>query len=157
MLIHNRAEEIVEIEKLRVQRALVALANNTDRQDWAKLRSLLAEEVEIDFAGAGAPERLSAEALVGRCQQEGASANGTQHGVASSEVEIQGGTARVLSYGHAFHRQALGPGRELWLLFCRYEHELRKVEGTWKLTRIRMAPVEKAEEQAAPRRRRRLR
>lgn len=161
MLIQNRAQErpqeIVEIEKLRVQRALVALANNTDRQDWAKLRTLLASEVEIDFAAAGTPEILSAEDLVSRCQQEGAAANGTQHGVASWEVEIQGATARVISFGHSFHRPALAAGHDLWLLFCRFEHELRKVEGSWKLTRIRMAPVHRPAEQAAPRRRKRLR
>jgi len=66
---------------------------------------------------------------------------------------VSGNKAVAVSYGHAFHAQALGDGQNLWLLYCRYEHEFTVVGGAWRLNAVKMRPAP-TEERAPVRRRR---
>lgn len=66
--------------------------------------------------------------------------NVLQHHVMNQQVEISGDEATWLSKGIAYHELPVSQGEGYWLLYCRYEHGLRKIDGKWKITRIKMMP-----------------
>lgn len=135
----NRNQEVVSIERLRVQRVLIALAGGGDRGDSAKVRALLAAEVELDLEGWPTPARISAEEVARLSEGNAAILGFTAEAISLPEIEVTGARARAVSFGHTFHARPFGPAaRNLWLLHCRYEHELKLEDGGWKVSAVRM-------------------
>ena len=148
-------QEVVEIEKLRVQRVLIAIANGAGQGDGSKLRAQLADEVELDLAALPAPARVAADELVALSQGNAAVFGFTAEATSLPEIEVDGFRARAVSYGHSFHARPLGADQNLWLLYCRYEHELVRTEQGWRVSAIKMRPVPGATRAPARRKRNR--
>jgi hypothetical protein len=137
----DRNQEVACIERLRVQRVLIALANGAGQGGGARLRAQLAAEVEIDLASLPAPARITADELVAMSQGNAAAFGFTAEATSLPEIEVSGRRARAVSYGHSFHARPVGLDQNLWLLYCRYEHELTRGEDGWRVTAIKMRPV----------------
>ncbi|RZA08714.1 MAG: nuclear transport factor 2 family protein [Proteobacteria bacterium] len=144
--------EIIEIEKLRVQRALIAITTAAERGDAEKVRSLLTAEVSLDLVGLPCPSVRTSQEICASSHANAAIFGFTAEAISLPEISVQGSRATAISFGHTFHARPIGPARDLWLLHCRYEHELVKVDGRWLIAGINMRPVPR-EEKAVRRRR----
>jgi hypothetical protein len=107
-----------------------------DRRDWTTYRSLMLDEVHLDFAGIG-PHRPGATDA-GRLTRNTRSALGpvkvTQHMLTNHVVDIDGDRARVTFYEQALHHHpALGddPRRNTWTLFGRATRGATRTGRGW--------------------------
>ena len=137
----DQAQIVKEIEKARVREAIVRQLDGGDYPDYRMMRDQLADEVTIDFGGVQPRLTQTAEALVQYAQNVHGKLNVVQHHVMNQQVEISGDEATCLSKGIAYNEHPVSQGEGYWLLYCRYEHGLRKIDGKWKITRIKMTPL----------------
>ena len=113
------------LDRAAIIDALVGLANAMDAQDWARVRSLLADEVDVDYSQfrGEAPARVSADAYVAS-RIEGLRGLRTLHMSTNHEVTIGGDDGTCAS---AYHILRVDPatGRRLdsW---GTYQHRLAR-------------------------------
>ena len=128
------------IDTVAIIQSLVKGFNATDRHDHALRRSLWTDELVIDFGDVKETQQVKADDLAewARIAYKDMT---TMHMSFNHEVSVHGDRATVHSYGRALHKQQVSKGADYWFIYARYEHELVKEGGVWKVCRIRMEPV----------------
>lgn len=127
-------------DSIAVIQSLVQGLNATDRKDFTRWRTLLADELTIDFGGVNPEQTLKADDLMAWAKVAYKDMV-TMHMSFNHEVTVNQQQAHVYSYGRALHRQAVSVGEDYWFIYARYEHRLIKQDGVWKITRLHMTPV----------------
>lgn len=105
-----------------------------DGRDWAGFRALFTETITLDYGAIGSiVGEIPADAWTARCRSlEGFDA--TLHRITNMRVEIVGESAVVRSYVDAVHFIEVG-GEQLVAQFIgTYRHDLRRVDGSWRIT-----------------------
>ncbi len=124
-------------------RALVNLVNlvftAADARDWDTYRSLLNDEVRLDFAGVGPhqPGPASADDVAGRTRAALEPVWLTQHQLTNHVVEVDGDRARVSFHEQALHHHpALGasPEANTWTLFARGTRDAVRTDQGWRIS-----------------------
>jgi hypothetical protein len=129
----------MDLERLLLEQTLIRLAdgldNAVDDKDWAKARSLLADELILDISslGGGPAAPIAADDLVGAWSGNLAPSKTSLHFRTNHQVVVDGDTAALASHGYAWNRLE-GNGDPLWETWGTYEHGFRKIDGAWKVT-----------------------
>ncbi|MCY7382474.1 MAG: nuclear transport factor 2 family protein [Microcoleus sp. CAN_BIN18] len=132
------------VNRAAVIDAIVAFANAIDAKDWDKLRSHLADEIDIDYSDfrSETPRRVTAEAYI-KQRVEGLAGLQTLHVSTNQEVTINNDTAKCQS---AYQIYRLDPTRKLGEnrldTAGNYFHSLiQTTGGNWIITGIKQTVV----------------
>ena len=130
-----------ELQRLLDRQAIVDTvvrwAMALDAKDWEAAAACLAAEVEADYGDLrGSRDRMGAEAFVA-LRREALGPLRTHHLSTNHLVELEGDEATCRS---AFLIHRLDPGRPEPNTFDslgHYEHGLRRIDGHWRIVRVR--------------------
>ncbi len=131
------------IERARVIDVIVGFANAMDAKDWQKLRTSLADEVDIDYSAfrGEAPRLVTAEEYV-KQRVDGLAGLLTLHISTNHEVTILGDCASCQS---AYRIYRLDPTRESGQSRLdtagNYIHRLVQADGYWRINGIKQTVV----------------
>ena len=131
------------VERAAIVDAIVAFANAIDAKDWDKLRSHLADEIDIDYSDFRneTPRRVTAEAYI-KQRVEGLAGLRTLHISTNHEVTLNKNTAKCLS---AYQIYRLDPTRKLGEnrldTAGNYFHSLIQTDGHWLIDGIKQTVV----------------
>jgi SnoaL-like domain len=131
------------IQRTKIIDIIVGVANAIDAKDWQKLRSYLANEINIDyFEFRGEPPgQITAEEYIQQ-RVSGLAGLKTLHISTNHEVTIRGNSAECKSVYRIYR---LDPTRE-----CEenrldtggnYIHQLTQIDGYWRITAIKQTVV----------------
>ncbi len=140
---HEQSDINWIIGRTKIIDTIIGFANAIDDKDWEKLRSLLANEIDIDyFEFRGQPPRqITAEEYI---QQRVSGLTGlkTLHISTNHEVTITGNYAKCKS---AYRIYRLDPTRESGEnrldTAGNYIHQLTQIDGYWRITAIKQTVV----------------
>ncbi|MEO9124478.1 MAG: nuclear transport factor 2 family protein [Microcoleus sp.] len=131
------------VNRAAVIDTIVAFANAIDAKDWDKLRSHLADEIDIDYSDfrSETPRRVTAEAYI-KQRVEGLAGLQTLHVSTNQEVTIHNNTAKCQS---AYQIYRLDPTRKLGEnrldTAGNYFHSLIQTDGHWLIDGIKQTVV----------------
>lgn len=131
------------IDRAAVVDTIVAFANAFDAKDWQKVRSHLADEIDIDYSEfrSETPRRVTAEAYI-KQRVEGLAGLRTLHVSTNHEVTIHNNTAKCQS---AYQIYRLDPSREAGQnrldTAGNYFHSLIQTDGHWLINGIKQTVV----------------
>jgi hypothetical protein len=123
-------------------RAVINLVNRifiaADARDWDTYRSLMLDEIRVDFAGIGPhqPGSAAADDLTHNTRAALGPVSLTQHMLTNHVVDIDGDHAHVTFYEHALHHHpALGddPQVNTWSLFARATRDAIRTDRGWRI------------------------
>src|SRR5262245_63595335 len=123
------------LDRAAIVQAIVGLANAMDAQDWARVRSLLADELDVDYSQfrGEPPARVTADGYVAS-RIEGLRGLRALHTSTNHEVRVEGDHGTCAS---AYHILRVDPttGRRLdtW---GTYQHRLARTADGWRVTGI---------------------
>ena len=122
---------------------IMGFANAFDAKDWQKLRSYLADEIDIDYSEfrSEPPRRVTAEEYI-KQRVEGLAGLRTLHVSTNHEVTINKNTAKCQS---AYQIYRLDPTRELgqnrFDTAGNYFHSLIQTDENWQIAGIKQTVV----------------
>jgi SnoaL-like domain len=129
-------EEILEM--------IASFAQRADRRDWEGLVGCFAEMVDRDYSsltGSG-PDRLPARKLVVEDWAPVLGAlDATQHLIGLPVVSSDGDSAAATAHFQAQHVLANTDGGDRWTLGRRYDFELRRETGGWRISGVTMTAL----------------
>ncbi|WP_293146942.1 MULTISPECIES: nuclear transport factor 2 family protein [unclassified Microcoleus] len=132
------------VDRAAVIDAIVAFANAIDAKDWDKLRSHLADEIDIDYSEfrGETPRRVTAEEYI-KQRVEGLAGLRTLHVSTNHELTIHHNTAKCHS---AYQIYRLDPSREAGQnrldTAGNYFHSLiQTTDGNWLIDGIKQTVV----------------
>jgi hypothetical protein len=110
-----------------------------DHKDFAKLRPLFADTVEMDYTSlaGGTPVTVKADDLM-KGWENGLRPLRTQHMITNHLVTIRGDTAESISYVHAMHYVPNNMGLSSWQVYGSYNHTFIRSAGAWKITAMKL-------------------
>ena len=122
-------------DHLAIVATVNAVGSWADRKDWAAVEAQFAAEPFIDYASlSGQPgAQVNATELIAGWAAFLGDHVVSQHLVSGHEVSFDGQTAVVLSNVVAWHAPANAPNGPAWTVYGTYRHELRPVDGDWKI------------------------
>lgn len=144
------AELAALVDRARVVDTVVGAANAIDARDWARLRSLLADALDVDYREfrGEPPARVSADEYVA-ARRRGLAGLRTLHISTNHAVEIEGDRARCVS---AYRIYRIDPGRPAGEnrldTAGRYTHELERGRTGWRICGISQTVVIRAGNEA---------
>ena len=116
------------LERLEIIDTVTAYATAVDTRDWPLFASLFTADAVWEYPLAG--ERHSGPAaILARIQPSIERLDATQHFVSNHVVAVEADTARHTCYFLAQHLRDGGR----FLAAGRYEDELRRVDGAWRI------------------------
>ncbi|MEG3851248.1 nuclear transport factor 2 family protein [Microcoleus sp. herbarium7] len=126
------------IDRTAIVDTIVAFANAFDAKDWQRVRSYLADEIDIDYSEfrGEPPRRVTAEEYI-KQRVENLAGLRTLHVSTNHEVTINNNTAECQS---AYQIYRLDPSRESQNRFDtagNYFHQLIQTDGNWLIAGIK--------------------
>jgi hypothetical protein len=137
----NPADATIELVQI-VNRIFVA----ADTRDWDTYRSLLFDEVTLDFGGVGphSAGTVTADDAAARTRAALDPVHLTQHMITNHVVTIEGDAATVAFYEQALHHHpALGddPAKNTWILFGRGTRSAKRTPNGWRISGASLTPT----------------
>lgn len=131
------------IDRLAVQDVISRMCVGADRRDWDAVARLFDDPVRLDYTSLQGGEPLTTDP---RSVVEGwASAldglKATHHMITNQLIELEGDRARSSAYFQATHVLHAEHGDSRWVLGGRYDAELRRSGGDWRITALTMTAV----------------
>ncbi len=126
--------------RLEVCATLYRFAEGIDLREWDLLRSVLADEITVDYTSyrGGEPAVMSADEWVAKAQRRFATMTATQHSMTNPRVESDGDTATCRMYVEAHHIAVIDGQDEHCRIGGEYRDELRLIDGQWLITTLRL-------------------
>jgi hypothetical protein len=125
-------------DRFEVIDTVLRFAHSMDAQDWARLRSCLAETLDVDYSDLRGhpPARVSAEAFVA-ARIEGLQGLRTQHLSTNHLVSIDDDRAECLSCFLIHRVSPTAPaGQDAFDSAGHYTHRLRRAPEGWRIEAI---------------------
>lgn len=123
------------VDRAAIIDSIVGLANAMDAQDWGRVRTLLADEIDTDYSEfrGEPPSRVTADSYVAS-RMEGLRGLRTLHTSTNHEVRVDGDEAVCNSAYHILRLDPASGGRlETW---GTYRHRLLRTAEGWVVTGI---------------------
>ena len=122
----DEAEEVKEV--------IVTMVNAIDTKQWSTAVNQFDTEVFVDYSSLSgqAGSVVLASDLVGGWQGLLKRVN-THHMLSNFEVSVDGFQSEAFSHVYASHT---AEGLDYWDAFGRYHHELKKIDGQWKISHM---------------------
>jgi len=123
------------LDREEIRDALYKYAATIDVKDYEGLRTVLADDVKAQYAGA--PEITGADELVGWIREMSVTQGYQHHFLNVYDIEIDGDTATAGVY-HTSHQVDTGEPDVIYQIIARYRDGLRRVDGRWLIADKRM-------------------
>ena len=131
------------IDRATISDVVHAYATGLDRRDWALLRSIFTDTIEMDFQSVGLrANRVDADEWVRDVKRLFAGFEATQHTSTNHVHDVRGDEATCTSNMQATHFVAREPndgldnGADCWTIGGYYVNELVRSADGWKLAKI---------------------
>jgi len=123
-----------------VCRTLYLFAQGIDLREWDTLRSVLADEVTIDYTSyrGGEPVVMAAQDWIGKARRRFATMTATQHSMTNPRVDGTGEQVTCRMYVEAHHVAVIDGTEESCRIGGEYVDELHLIEGDWLITTLRL-------------------
>ena len=120
-------------ESAQLKQSIISMVNAIDNKQWDKASAQFNDQVFVDYSSlSGQPGAMTAASdLVGGWQNLLARVS-TLHQLSNFAISVEGDQAEVSSHVYASHSAEGIDG--YWDAYGRYQHELRKIDGEWKIT-----------------------
>ncbi len=130
------------VERAAIVDAIVAVANAFDAKDWQKVRSYLADEIDIDYSEfrSETPRRVTAEAYI-KQRVEGLAGLRTLHVSTNHEVTINNNTAECQSAYQIYRVDSTRESQNRFDTAGNYFHSLIKTDKHWLIAGIKQTVV----------------
>lgn len=117
---------------------VIGLFVATDRQDWEEVSAAFDSKVLLDYSSMnGNPAtELTPEQIITAWQGILPGFEHTHHQLGNFQVSESGDKAQVFCYGTATHHLTAENGN-IWTVVGTYDFDLRKSEGSWKITSMK--------------------
>lgn len=126
-------------DRIDIKNTILSYATAADFRDWALLRSILADNLDIDFTSSGGPAlKVTAEEYVAQVQGLIPGFDTTQHQLTNFHIEIQENKAKTRVYMHAEHFYRSKTKVLDRAVGGYYNHELQRIQGVWKISRLKL-------------------
>jgi len=125
-------------DRLAVEEVLYRFADGIDRKDWARYRSVFADEIDLDYSSyrAGNVGTWKADDWVARAASLFPGLDASQHTITNPLVTVDGDSARIQAYVRADHVLVGAPGGDIYTLGGYYDDGLvRGADGVWRIRR----------------------
>ncbi|HEX3941015.1 MAG TPA: nuclear transport factor 2 family protein [Acidobacteriaceae bacterium] len=130
-------------ERLDVMNVVASLALFVDALRWNDLRSIFTAEVRLDYTSllGGEARRRASEDLITAWQELLPGFTHTQHLIGAVRVSVTDGFAYVEAPVMGWHiiRDETIAGRETWTVGGRYEMEIERHNGEWRIAALTLA------------------
>ena len=122
-------------DRALIVEAIVRYANSLDSCDYVEMRSLLLDDVHMDFAFMGLePQTFKADDWVGYARHALSGLKCTHHISPNHVLErLEGDEATCISYMYAQHWLPNDRGGDEFLMRGHYSNELRRTPSGWKI------------------------
>lgn len=122
------------LDRAQISDVTTAFAVALDTRDWGLFRTLLADEVEIDYPDSVGVSTFTADDLVATAAAFFGRLDATQHVSANHLISIDGDTATCTSTLHAQHFLASQVDSPVQRQIGYYENRLER-RDTWRIVR----------------------
>ncbi|MEM8891070.1 MAG: nuclear transport factor 2 family protein [Bacteroidota bacterium] len=132
--LHLQGQERQSLEQ-RISQLFIA----TDERDWENLKSIFAEEVELDYSSmSGNPAaKLSPSQIIESWKTILPGFSSTHHQIGNFQVEVQDKVAQVFCYGTATHYLE-DPAGNVWTVVGSYNFQLKPDQKeSWRVSSMR--------------------
>lgn len=129
------------LDRAGVIEAATRVAVLADARDWRALRSVFADEVDVDYTSlvGGEPQIVRAEDLISGWRAALSGYDATQHVVTNHLASVDGDGAACSSCVVARHYLLNYKGGDLWTLGGRHDYRLlRDPTGSWKVSATKL-------------------
>lgn len=115
---------------------LEKLPTFTDGREWAKVRELFADDVDVDYTSVagGTPGPVKADDLIAGWTQGLGQYRHTKHNFSPAEIALDGHTATATFTGQATHVRETKGKTTRWSCGGDYGFRLARGEAGWKIT-----------------------
>ncbi|MFI3162968.1 MAG: nuclear transport factor 2 family protein [Bacillota bacterium] len=126
-------------DKALIEQTILKYATAADLRDWDLLKSILCDEIHIDFTTSGGPAAtLTSEQYIGQVTSLIPGFDVTQHQLTNFVVDIDGDTASTVVYMQAEHFAFEGTDEICRTVGGYYTHKLKKENGNWKICSLKL-------------------
>lgn len=124
------------LDEIKLIRIVDEVDNTVDEKDWTTCQSYFLDDIHADFTSlaGGSPGPMKADDLVGAWETNLYGEKKTHHMRSNHKVAIDGDEAEVFSKGYALNILASSTGSDLWEVWGKYVHTLRRTENGWKVS-----------------------
>jgi uncharacterized protein len=126
-----------EHDKAAILTVLNTLFDSVDRRDWERFKSVFRDQVDLDY---GTPEQVAPQQMVDRWEPMFAGLDKTEHAISNVVIDVNGDSASAHSVFRASHVLEGAVHGDTWVLEGRYEHELVRSGGEWRVRAMKMIP-----------------
>lgn len=131
-------------DRAEIEETAMRMGQGADRRDWEDLVACFTDEIRRDYTSltGGDPDGIVARKLV---TEEWAPALGsldaTQHFIGPCTISVKGDRATAHSYFQAKHVLAGADSGEKWTLGGRYDWDLVRTAGRWRISGVTMTAM----------------
>lgn len=126
-------------DKALIEETILKYATAADMRDWDLLKSILCDEINIDFTTSGGPAMsLTNDQYVGQVTSLIPGFDVTQHQLTNFVININGDTANTIVYMQAEHFVSDGADQIGRTVGGYYTHQLKKENGNWKISSLKL-------------------
>ncbi len=128
------------LDRTEIVDVVTRVATLADARDWSALRSLFADEVELDHTSldGGEPETLRSDDLVEVWRKTFSGFDATQHVLGNHLARVSGDEATCTAYVRASHYLVNYQGGDVWTLGGRYDYGLARTSRSWKIAKSKL-------------------
>jgi len=125
-------------DEMEIRRVVDEIDNFCDEKNWKKLRTLFADEVDVDFTSlaGGEPSKIKADDLIGAWETNLFAEKKTFHQRGNHRIKITGDKAEVFSKAYAFNLLETGDAAGFWEVWGNYNHSMTRTETGWKCSEM---------------------
>ncbi|GAB3831997.1 nuclear transport factor 2 family protein [Dactylosporangium cerinum] len=138
----NHDKEYHMQEQLAIIETVNAIFDLVDAKDWAAVRALIADEVDVDVTslGGGEPARITGDQLVAGWETGLHARKRSWHLVGHHRLRVadDAATAAVLLKGYAWNRLDEELGSGMWEVWGTYHLSFERAETGWKMNRFQL-------------------
>jgi hypothetical protein len=120
------------LDRQEITDTLYRYASTIDTSDYERLRELFADDAEAQYGDRD--WMVGAGTIVDWIADHGRDMAWHHHLLSVYHVDIDGDAAKALTY-HTSHQVARDDPDAVRVIVARYHDELRRQDGTWKITR----------------------
>lgn len=133
-------------DEARVRQTVLAIPTNVDIRRFDAVAPLFADEVVIDYTSlwGGEPQTMAPDELMTAWSGIVPGFDATWHEISDLKVQVAGETATASSRLDARH----WIGERTWRLIGRYDFQLRRQRGQWRVTRMTLTVTQELGDRA---------
>lgn len=122
-----------------IETTILNYATAADFRDWALLRSILADRLDIDFTSSGGPAmNVTGEEYVAQVRSLIPGFDTTQHQLTNFHIKITGNSAETTVYMQAEHFYRSETETLDRAVGGYYSNKLERIQGVWKITSLKL-------------------